>query len=281
MRRAILLAFTFYSAVASATPVRVCVIGNSISEGFSPATRGWSSYLVAAHVKAGEDFSAKNVAESGDKVANAQTVFDRELAGSRLRGCTHVAFLIGTNDLPDGTAAATIYATINTMASSVETQGRTALLLKILPRGTGASWSTGLQTRLEALNALLAARAGSTVVDTYTALQGTCAASPSAPAWAGNTAYVLNDVRVNGGIAYGVTTAGTSAASGGPTGTGTGITDGTVVWSSVPCIASSAGGATDGLHLNNTGEALIATTVDCAADAAGLWTAAPSSLPCP
>ncbi|MBO9380155.1 hypothetical protein GG804_25640 [Sphingomonas histidinilytica] len=49
-------------------------------------------------------------------------------------------------------------------------------------------------------------------------------------AWAGDTAYTLNQVRSNGGRYYRVTTAGTSASSGGPTGTGLAIADGTVVW---------------------------------------------------
>lgn len=49
-------------------------------------------------------------------------------------------------------------------------------------------------------------------------------------AWAGSTAYSLGDKVVNGGNAYYCTTSGTSAASGGPSGTGTGIADGTVVW---------------------------------------------------
>lgn len=48
--------------------------------------------------------------------------------------------------------------------------------------------------------------------------------------WAGSTAFVLNQHVSNGGNAYKCTTAGTSASSGGPTGTGTGITDGTAVW---------------------------------------------------
>lgn len=219
MLRLSLSALLLFASVAEARPIRLCVIGDSISEGFSPATRGWSSYLVAAH--AGEDFSAKNVSESGNKVADAQLVFDKEVAGTGLRGCTHVAFLIGTNDLPDGTAAATIYAAVDTMATAAEAQGARVLLLAILPRGTGASWSSGLQTRLEATNTLYAARSGSTFADTYTALLE--------PA------------------------------------------------SSPPALATAAGGATDGLHPNNTGEALIAATVDCAAEAAGLWVAAASS----
>ncbi|MBO9380462.1 hypothetical protein GG804_27235, partial [Sphingomonas histidinilytica] len=49
-------------------------------------------------------------------------------------------------------------------------------------------------------------------------------------AWAADTAYTLNQIRTNGGRYYRVTTAGTSASSGGPTGTGLSITDGTAVW---------------------------------------------------
>src|SRR5581483_2441702 len=48
--------------------------------------------------------------------------------------------------------------------------------------------------------------------------------------WTASTAYILNATRVNGGNWYMVTTAGTSASSGGPSGTGTAITDGSVVW---------------------------------------------------
>lgn len=52
-------------------------------------------------------------------------------------------------------------------------------------------------------------------------------------AWVGSTLYYEGDKVVNGGQAYQCTTKGTSAASGGPTGTGTGITDGTAVWRSI------------------------------------------------
>lgn len=51
-----------------------------------------------------------------------------------------------------------------------------------------------------------------------------------APAWQPNTAYSLNAVVTNGGTGYKATTAGTSAASGGPSGQATSITDGTAVW---------------------------------------------------
>lgn len=49
-------------------------------------------------------------------------------------------------------------------------------------------------------------------------------------AWAASTAYSLAARRSNGGNAYQVITAGTSAGSGGPSGTGSSISDGTAVW---------------------------------------------------
>jgi len=56
---------------------------------------------------------------------------------------------------------------------------------------------------------------------------------PGAPQWTGSTAYSVGNLVLNGAGIYICTTAGTSAASGGPTGTGTGITDGSVVWNYV------------------------------------------------
>ena len=54
------------------------------------------------------------------------------------------------------------------------------------------------------------------------------------PDWTATTAYDATDRVINdGGRTYSCTTAGISAGSGGPTGTGTAITDGTVVWSFV------------------------------------------------
>lgn len=54
----------------------------------------------------------------------------------------------------------------------------------------------------------------------------------SAP-WAGGRAYALGEQAHNGGNLYRVTTPGTSAASGGPSGTGASIVDGGVTWTFV------------------------------------------------
>lgn len=57
--------------------------------------------------------------------------------------------------------------------------------------------------------------------------------------WIGQEGYTIGQQRSNGPNLYVVTTEGTSASSGGPTGTGTGIVDGTVVWDYVSAITST------------------------------------------
>ena len=51
--------------------------------------------------------------------------------------------------------------------------------------------------------------------------------------WLANNTVVVDQMATNGGNLYICTTAGTTASSGGPTGTGSAITDGTVTWSYV------------------------------------------------
>lgn len=52
----------------------------------------------------------------------------------------------------------------------------------------------------------------------------------TAPGWAATHAYTVGQGATNGGNNYQCIGAGTSASSGGPTGTGSSITDGTVTW---------------------------------------------------
>src|SRR5271170_7909449 len=53
---------------------------------------------------------------------------------------------------------------------------------------------------------------------------------PVAPAWQPSTTYAPGQTVTNGANAYVCVTGGISAASGGPTGTGTAIADGSVIW---------------------------------------------------
>lgn len=56
-------------------------------------------------------------------------------------------------------------------------------------------------------------------------------------AWASSTVYSVGDWVYNGANVYACTVGGTSAGSGGPAGTGTGITDGGVTWDYVDALA--------------------------------------------
>ncbi len=252
--------------LATARPIRVCVVHDSIGAGFSPSSYGYAKPL--ATLNAGADWGIKNVAHSGDKAAAFQTLYRSECLG---RGYTHLIIGGPTNNLPDGDSAASMFATTDAIAAEAEADGEQVIMLAIIPRGTGAAFTASMETRRLAYNALAAARSGSTYVDTDTALRGTAAATESAPAWVSSTAYSLNAARVNGGKAYVVTTAGTSAGSGGPTGTGTGIADGSVVWSYAPALGSEYGGATDGLHPDSAGQAQQAAMIQAAVLAAGGW----------
>lgn len=54
--------------------------------------------------------------------------------------------------------------------------------------------------------------------------------------WQGTTAYTAGDRVTNNGRIYEAASSGTSASSGGPTGTGTGISDGSVTWDFVSAV---------------------------------------------
>jgi hypothetical protein len=58
-----------------------------------------------------------------------------------------------------------------------------------------------------------------------------------APAWAGLTYYNFGDYVTNGGLFYRCTAGGRSDVAGGPTGTGTSITDATVTWTNITTTA--------------------------------------------
>lgn len=186
-----LLLLVLFPFMAVAAPVRICIVGDSISAGFSPSTHGWGTSLktlIAQDPAQPQDFGVLSIAHSGDKIANAQAVYDLALAGrtrptaAQYDGCNRVAFLIGTNDLVDGTSAATMWAGTKTMVDAARAAGANVLLLALLPRGTGASWSTDLGTRLLAYNALQSAYANASTivyVDTYTALLEPASSPPA------------------------------------------------------------------------------------------------------
>ena len=76
--------------------------------------------------------------------------------------------------------------------------------------------------------------------------------------WTAGTAIVVGQSRANNNNVYFCTTAGTTASSGGPSGTGTSITDGSVVWTyAFPQFMSVLGSGTAGTIANPGGSTSI------------------------
>ncbi len=83
---------------------------------------------------------------------------------------------------------------------------------------------------------------GGTVADGTATWQYVPSPVASSASWAATTPYLLNQYIVNGGLVYQCSTAGISAASGGPTGTlTTAVTDGTAKWIYVTAYVPLAG----------------------------------------
>lgn len=121
------------------------------------------------------------------------------------------------------TAMALVLATVTLGFSGVSTGTIAADVLTLagFPRADSSADATGKAT--------VARIRTSANVDVITALTVGLNATV-APAWVATTAVALNVFRSNGANIYKCVTAGTTAGAGGPTGTGTAISDGTAVW---------------------------------------------------
>lgn len=131
-----------------------------------------------------------------------------------------------------GTAAmALVLATVALGFSGATTGTVTTGVLTLagFPRSDSAADATG-----KATVARVRTSANADVITTLTVGLN----STAAPAWAISTVYTAGQYRTNGANIYKCVTGGTSAASGGPTGTGTAIADGTVTWDFY-CIAGA------------------------------------------
>lgn len=117
---------------------------------------------------------------------------------------------IGTASMATTLASFTLNATAGTVSGSV-------LTLSGMPKTSAAS-NGGRAASARVRN--------SSAADQITGLT----VGMSASAWVASTAYAVGNIRANGSNVYRVTAAGTSAGSGGPTGTGASITDGGVTW---------------------------------------------------
>ena len=121
-------------------------------------------------------------------------------------------------------------------ASTATAPGGSALATVALPASFSASVTGGVITAA-AITAVNISVSGTalwfrvTKSDHATVLWDGSVGNGVSTAWVASTAYTVGQTVANGGNAYLCTTSGTSAGSGGPSGTGTSIADNTVVWS--------------------------------------------------
>lgn len=160
----------------------------------------------------------------GDVFAYAEYVTLGNAYWCSLAGTTAA---VATSEIgPTGTVTSTTWA-INTAVALNDLRIANGNLYQCTTAGTTASSGsgpTGTGASIADGTAVWAYRSAAAVVD------GTVAWKP-ATAWAVSTPVALNELRIANGNLYQATTAGTTASSGtGPTGTGTGISDGTAIW---------------------------------------------------
>jgi hypothetical protein len=129
--------------------------------------------------------------------------------------------------------------------------------------------STELGKVYESTNLILNFRGALKIADgvklsNYTQFAVLPATAAQYPAWTANTAYALYDKVKNGSNIYMVTTAGTSAASGGPTGRSFGITDNTVTWKYIDALENiqvDVGSVILNPPLNNSTAKFVSTAI--------------------
>lgn len=150
---------------------------------------------------------------------------------------TSAASVVGQLIAPFVTQLTEVWELLQLLSTSNDPDEATDTLLEHIAAITGVTrlpatestavlYMTGTPTTLVEAGRIISVL-GDATARFVTLADATIAAST---AWAGSTVYAADDVVTNGGNIYICTTGGTSAGSGGPTGTGTAIADNTVIW---------------------------------------------------
>jgi lysophospholipase L1-like esterase len=188
MIRSSLVALALLLAAPSfAEPAFVLAMGDSICAGGPILGSGPNLVELLQTRRRGEHFAVHNVCVGGYTVQNVRDLYDtsyRLTVAARVRRPHNKLLLCpapGTNDLAAGTASATIITRLDGLVTRALDDGfEEVILCTILPRKNGASYSAGLQTRQNEVNAWILARTGTTRIDTYAAMGETSPADATA-----------------------------------------------------------------------------------------------------
>lgn len=154
---------------AAAAPRLLVTLGDSIVAGgpIIGANPTWTELLQTRRV--GETFGANNAGVGGYTAAQTSALWTATYLGKRY---THAVVLVGTNDLANGTSAATILGTLNTFIASMLADGLSVAVCTVPPRGGSASWDSTKETQRLALNVSILALTTVTPINLETALGG-------------------------------------------------------------------------------------------------------------
>ena len=118
LANAVLAAALLFSAAAHARPIRILILGDSLTAGYGlPAADGWQAQMLAALRKTGLDVTFMDAAVSGDTTAGGRARLDWALGD----GADAAVVELGGNDglrgvNPDATAA-NLSAILDTLAA--------------------------------------------------------------------------------------------------------------------------------------------------------------------
>lgn len=169
MMRRLLLLLCLAALPAAAAPRLLVTLGDSIVAGgpIIGINPSWTELLQTRRI--GERFGATNAGVGGYTAAQTSALWTATYLGKRY---THAVVLVGTNDLANGTSAAAILGTLNTLVTSLLTNGIAVAVCTVPPRGGSASWDATKETQRLSLNTSIRALTTVTAVNLETALGG-------------------------------------------------------------------------------------------------------------
>lgn len=145
------------------SPLRIAALGDSNTQGYGLATN--EDYPRKLNSLLGATYTVDNYGVGGYTCADVDAKWEADV---KTRAYGVVLLMCGTNDHRTyGDSAAVIYARITALVAKVLATGAQVVLLTVMPAGTSfdPSYTAGMETTRDALNALIKATAGVTVVD--------------------------------------------------------------------------------------------------------------------
>lgn len=176
---------SIYSKPGTTWGTLLAVVGESISRGYGTNNNPWPRMVaerLGGHVK------LLTCAGDGVTLSGAMSPDPYYVTNYARKIC--VVF-IGTNDLDNGTAGATLESSLNTFCAARRTTGWQVVLINCLPRAVQGSWSADNETQRLAYNAAIAANWAS-YADAYIDAAGDARLSTVNGTWYSDSVTHLN-----------------------------------------------------------------------------------------